>query len=37
MNFRPDPRVTLKVERQGTSRLSRRAVDGWLFSLALHF
>jgi hypothetical protein len=37
MNFRPDPRVTLKVERQGTSRVSRRAVDGWLFSLALHF
>ena len=37
VNFRPDPRLTLKVERQGTSRLSRRAVDGWLFSLALHF
>jgi hypothetical protein len=37
LNFRPEPRVTLKAERQGTSRLSRRAVDGWLFSLALHF
>lgn len=37
MNFRPDPWVTVKVERQETSRLSRRAVDGWLFSLAFHF
>ncbi len=37
LNFRPDPRLTLKAERQGTSRLSRRAVDGWLFSLALQF
>jgi hypothetical protein len=37
VNFRPDPRLTLKVERQATSRVTRRAVDGWLFSLALHF
>jgi hypothetical protein len=37
VNWRPDPRLTLKAERQATSRLSRRAVDGWLFSLALHF
>lgn len=36
-NWRPDRFLTVKVERQATSRRSRRAVDGWLVSLALLF
>lgn len=37
LNWRPDPRLTLKAERQGTDRPSRRMVDGWLVSLSVLF
>ncbi|HEU0299902.1 MAG TPA: hypothetical protein VFR37_10615 [Longimicrobium sp.] len=32
--WRPTPRLTLKVERQGTDRPSRRVANGWLVSLS---
>jgi hypothetical protein len=37
LNWRPDPRLTVKAERQGTDRPSRRMVDGWLVSLSVLF
>ncbi|HET7464133.1 MAG TPA: hypothetical protein VFJ82_22945 [Longimicrobium sp.] len=37
LNWRPDPRLTLKAERQATDRPSRRVVDGWLVSLSVLF
>ena len=37
LNWRPAPRLTLKVERQATDRPSRRVADGWLVSLSALF
>lgn len=34
LNWRPGSRLALKVERQATSRPSRRVADGWLVSLS---
>ncbi len=34
LNWRPTSRLALKVERQATSRPSRRVADGWLVSLS---
>jgi hypothetical protein len=34
LNWRPVPRLTLKLERQLTDRPSRRVVNGWLVSVS---